>query len=161
MYPQVPHARHVFECHGLEGMTLRDVADHGEGAGAATLGEYLECACSGVMACSTCHVIVDAAWSQLVGAPDQSEQVSRTHPPLVLAAGVRVVFIYIYTHIWIYIYIYIFIYAYVNTHIYTYVNTYMHTHTHVCIYIHINMYILIHIYTYLYISIYIYIHIYV
>mmetsp|Transcript_52247 Transcript_52247/g.76522 ORF Transcript_52247/g.76522 Transcript_52247/m.76522 type:complete len:213 (-) Transcript_52247:428-1066(-) len=71
---KVAHARHVFECHGLEGMTLRDVADHGEGAGAATLGEYLECACSGVMACSTCHVIVDAAWSQLVGAPDQSEQ---------------------------------------------------------------------------------------
>jgi len=132
MHPQVPHARHVFECHGLEGMTLRDVADHGEGAGAATLGEYLECACSGVMACSTCHVIVDAAWSQLVGAPDQSEQVSRTHPPLVLAAGVRVVFIYMgRIHIYIYTYMDIYIYIY----IYICVNTFMC----ICIFIHTYM----------------------
>ena len=107
MNPQVAHARHVFECHGLEGMTLRDVADHGEGAGAATLGEYLECACSGVMACSTCHVIVDAAWSQLVGAPDQSEQVSRSSPPS--GASRRCwsrIHIYIYTYVYIYIYMY-------------------------------------------------------
>ena len=146
MHPQVPHARHVFECHGLEGMTLRDVADHGEGAGAATLGEYLECACSGVMACSTCHVIVDAAWSQLVGAPDQSEQVSRTHPPLVLAAGVRVVFIYIYTHIWIYIYIYIYICVCKYTHIY--ICKYVYAHTHTCVYIYTYLYICIYEYMY-------------
>ena len=72
---RVPHAHHEFECEALEGMTLRDVAEHGAGQGADVLGEYIECACSGVMACSTCHVIVDPASFLTVGPPDQAEQV--------------------------------------------------------------------------------------
>ena len=37
------------------------------------LGQLLECACSGVMACSTCHVYVDSTWMERVGAPSESE----------------------------------------------------------------------------------------
>eukprot|EP00435_Cladocopium_sp_Y103_P003727 s4266_g1.t1 len=33
-----------------------DIAEYGQGEGADLLKEYIECACSGVMACSTCHV---------------------------------------------------------------------------------------------------------
>ena len=73
---QVPHARHEFECEGLEGMTLRDVTEHADGIGAGTLSEYIECACSGVMACSTCHVIVEPECFHMVGPPDEAEQVS-------------------------------------------------------------------------------------
>jgi 2Fe-2S ferredoxin len=46
----------------------------GDSAEAQQLGEYLECACSGVMACSTCHVVVAPEWFSRVGAPDEAEQ---------------------------------------------------------------------------------------
>ena len=38
------------------------------------LGELLECACSGVMACSTCHVHVDAEWMVAVGSASEEEE---------------------------------------------------------------------------------------
>ena len=63
-----------FECFGFEGMSLKDVIDHGEGEGAAVLGQMLECACSGVMACSTCQVYVDPAWLTAVGEAGEDEQ---------------------------------------------------------------------------------------
>ena len=88
--------RASFECEGLEGMSLRDVVEHGTGKNAAVLSEYIECACDGIMACSTCHVYVgdvdddgaadgadpcdvDAAlasnaWFRAVGAPGEAEQ---------------------------------------------------------------------------------------
>ena len=50
----VPSRGEAFECEALEGMSLKDVAEFGDGPGAELLGEHLECACSGVMACSTC-----------------------------------------------------------------------------------------------------------
>ena len=37
---------------------MTDVAKFGDGDGAQVLGEMIECACSGIMACSTCHVVV-------------------------------------------------------------------------------------------------------
>jgi 2Fe-2S ferredoxin len=37
------------------------------------LRDHLECACSGVMACSTCHVYVAPAWWDRVGAPCEAE----------------------------------------------------------------------------------------
>ena len=45
-----------------------------EANGAALLSEHLECACSGVMACSTCHVHVDAEWFAAVGPPSEAEE---------------------------------------------------------------------------------------
>jgi len=71
---EVPHAGgHRFECEGLEGMSLRDVREHGGMEGGEELGEYLECACSGVMACSTCHVIVDDEWFPRFSPPCEAE----------------------------------------------------------------------------------------
>ena len=37
------------------------------------MADYIECACSGVMACSTCHVIVHRDWFHHVGCPDDAE----------------------------------------------------------------------------------------
>jgi len=64
----------AFRVEAMEGMSVTDVAKFGDGEGANVLGELLECACSGIMACSTCHVIVDDAWFKLVGPPSEAEQ---------------------------------------------------------------------------------------
>ena len=61
-------------CEGYEGMSLKDVSEHGEGDGAALLADLLECACSGVMACSTCHVHVHPEWMDAVGEPSEAEE---------------------------------------------------------------------------------------
>lgn len=66
--------KRAFSVEALEGMSLTDVAKHGDGEGSSTLAEYIECACSGIMACSTCHVVVDPAWFERVGPPDEDEQ---------------------------------------------------------------------------------------
>lgn len=63
----------AFTVQALEGTSLTDVAKFGTGPGASTLGEYLECACSGIMACSTCHVVVDPKWFDRVGPPSEDE----------------------------------------------------------------------------------------
>lgn len=60
-------------CEGLEGWTLKDVAEHGTDPGAKLLAEHLECACSGVMACSTCQVYVHPDWFSNVGSPCDAE----------------------------------------------------------------------------------------
>jgi ferredoxin len=63
----------AFHVQALEGTSLPDVAKFGTHEGAQTLGEYLECACAGIMACSTCHVVVDEAWFDKVGPPCEAE----------------------------------------------------------------------------------------
>lgn len=65
---------HVIECEGYEGMSLRDVVEHGTGKNAQILAEYIECACAGIMACSTCHVYVHPSWLKQVGPPSTEEQ---------------------------------------------------------------------------------------
>lgn len=62
-----------FQVEAFEGMSISDVARHGTGTGASLLAESLECACSGVMACSTCHVIVAPEWFERVGPPEEAE----------------------------------------------------------------------------------------
>mmetsp|Transcript_20101 Transcript_20101/g.43336 ORF Transcript_20101/g.43336 Transcript_20101/m.43336 type:complete len:309 (-) Transcript_20101:36-962(-) len=64
----------AFPVEALDGTSITDVAKFGEGEGASTLGEYIECACSGIMACSTCHVVIDPAWIDKVGNPGEDEQ---------------------------------------------------------------------------------------
>lgn len=64
----------AFPVQALEGTSLTDVAKFGTLEGASTLGEYIECACSGIMACSTCHVVVDEEWFDKVGEPSEAEQ---------------------------------------------------------------------------------------
>jgi ferredoxin len=63
----------AFPVQALEGTSLTDVAKFGTHEGAQTLGEYLECACAGIMACSTCHVVVDEVWFDKVGPPCEAE----------------------------------------------------------------------------------------
>ena len=63
----VPHERHSFTCAAMEGDNLMEVAQ----AHPDLLGAYLECACGGHAACSTCHVIVDEA--HFAGLPPADE----------------------------------------------------------------------------------------
>lgn len=49
-------------CQGLEGMSLKDIVEYGSDVNCEVLSQYLECACSGIMACSTCHVYVTDKW---------------------------------------------------------------------------------------------------
>ncbi|CAE8727938.1 unnamed protein product [Polarella glacialis] len=69
-----PRGGPAFDCEGLEGMSLKDVAQFGNGTGSDFLGELIECACGGYMACSTCHVYVDPAWFAAAGPPCDAEQ---------------------------------------------------------------------------------------
>lgn len=71
---QTPRGGSSFECQGYEDMSLQDVVEFGELENNDTLQEYIECACSGIMACSTCHVVVDPAWYEAVGVPSEEEQ---------------------------------------------------------------------------------------
>jgi len=65
--------KRAFKVEGFEGMTLTDVAKFGDGEGAGVLGEMIECSCSGIMACSTCHVVVHPDWCEKVGHPEEAE----------------------------------------------------------------------------------------
>eukprot|EP00980_Cylindrotheca_fusiformis_P001200 scaffold328_cov130-Cylindrotheca_fusiformis.AAC.14 len=64
----------AFTVDALQGTSLTDVAKFGTGDGSSTLGEMIECACSGIMACSTCHVVIDEPWFDKVGEPTEAEQ---------------------------------------------------------------------------------------
>lgn len=57
-----------------EGMSLADVVKHSDDPGAQIMAEHMECACSGIMACSTCHVMISEDWFDKVGPPDEDEQ---------------------------------------------------------------------------------------
>jgi len=65
--------KRAFKVEGFEGMSLTDVAKFGDGEGAGVLGELIECSCSGIMACSTCHVVVHSDWFEKVGRPTEAE----------------------------------------------------------------------------------------
>ena len=71
--PRWPSAS-AFSVVGWEGASLKDATEGASLEGGDVLAEYLECACSGVMACSTCQVYVDDAWFAKVGAPSEAEQ---------------------------------------------------------------------------------------
>ena len=64
----------AFTVEAMTGLSLTDVAKFGDGEGASELGDCIECACAGIMACSTCHVVVDPQWFDKVGEPCEAEQ---------------------------------------------------------------------------------------
>ena len=47
------------------------------------MAEYIECACSGIAACSTCHVYVHPDWFERVGEPSEAEldMIDLAHEP--------------------------------------------------------------------------------
>lgn len=60
--------KNVLKIEALEGDSLYDlVQSHSE------LGRYFECACKGIAACSTCHVIVDPDYAGKLPEPEESE----------------------------------------------------------------------------------------
>lgn len=64
----------AFRVEAMTGLSLTDVAKFGDGEGASELGASLECACAGIMACSTCHVVLNPDWFDKVGEPSVAEQ---------------------------------------------------------------------------------------
>jgi 2Fe-2S ferredoxin len=62
----------AFVVEATEGTTLTDVAKFGTSDNCDVLGEYLECACSGIMACSTCHVVIHPDWYDASLTPSSS-----------------------------------------------------------------------------------------
>ena len=72
----------AFSLEVIEGTNLADVARFGTSENCDVLREYLECACNGIMACSTCHVVVHPEWfdtssvenENKIGMPSESEQ---------------------------------------------------------------------------------------
>ena len=79
----------AFAVEATEGTTLTDVAQFGTSENCDVLGEYLECACSGIMACSTCHVVIHPDWFDDTLAPQEgnddeesnSSHASKVCPP--------------------------------------------------------------------------------
>ena len=74
MLPGIKNIDQGFIVKGYEGMSISDVAKQYSNIGANSLGLYIECACDGLMACSTCHIIIDDKWSKIVEPPDEAEQ---------------------------------------------------------------------------------------
>ena len=64
--PIVHDMDRAFQIEAMEGTNLSDLIKFGHTNGSDdnvnVLGEYLECACSGIMACSTCHVVIHPDW---------------------------------------------------------------------------------------------------
>ncbi len=65
------------------GTTLTDVAKFGTTENSDVLGEYLECACSGIMACSTCHVVIHPDWfdATILPSSDDPSPTNKIGPP--------------------------------------------------------------------------------
>lgn len=62
-----PASSRSFTLEAQDGQNLYELAQSG------SLGDYLECACKGIAACSTCHVILDPAQAHLFAPPDEAE----------------------------------------------------------------------------------------
>ncbi len=60
--PTIHSMDRAFPVEVLEGTNLADIARFGTSENCDVLREYLECACNGIMACSTCHVVVHPEW---------------------------------------------------------------------------------------------------
>ncbi|KAL7484593.1 hypothetical protein ACHAW6_010228 [Cyclotella cf. meneghiniana] len=68
--PIVHSMERAFAVEAIEGTTLTDIVKFGTTENSDVLGEYLECACSGIMACSTCHVVIHPEWYDPRTEPD-------------------------------------------------------------------------------------------
>ena len=71
----VPKERHSFTLRGRAGDNLHNlVVDADAETGGEELAMYLECACGGVAACSTCHVLLEPAAFAAAGDVTNAEQ---------------------------------------------------------------------------------------
>ena len=60
--PTIHSMDRAFSVEITENTNLADVARFGTSENCDVLREYLECACNGIMACSTCHVVIHPEW---------------------------------------------------------------------------------------------------
>ena len=65
---EVPHIHHRFSFTARVGQNLKECAEENE-----ELATYLECACGGIAACSTCHVYVPEPYFSLMDPPEEAE----------------------------------------------------------------------------------------
>lgn len=83
--PVIHSMDRAFAVETTVGTTLTDVAKFGTSENSDVLGEYLDCACSGIMACSTCHVVIHPDWfdSTMTSSPDNDSHLSnqKVGPP--------------------------------------------------------------------------------
>ena len=69
VHVNVPHERHRFTVQCYEGDTVQDIAENDE-----MVSGYLAFACTGNMACSTCHCILDAESFEKLEPPSAAEE---------------------------------------------------------------------------------------
>jgi len=78
--PIIDSMERAFHVEAMEGTTLTDVAKFGTSENCDVLGEYLECACAGIMACSTCHVVIHPDWYDDSISPPDDEKLLSVRP---------------------------------------------------------------------------------
>lgn len=78
--PIIDSMERAFQVEAMEGTTLTDVAKFGTSENCDVLGEYLECACAGIMACSTCHVVIHPDWYDDTISPPDDETLLSVRP---------------------------------------------------------------------------------
>lgn len=64
----VPHQTKSFCIDAAVGSTLKDSIENSR-----ILGSYLECACGGIAACSTCHVYIAKEYMHILPPPEEAE----------------------------------------------------------------------------------------
>jgi len=69
--PTIHSMDRAFSVEVMENTNLADVARFGTTENCDVLREYLECACNGIMACSTCHVVIHPDWFDSTATTDE------------------------------------------------------------------------------------------
>lgn len=69
--PTIHSMDRAFSVEVMENTNLADVARFGTTENCDVLREYLECACNGIMACSTCHVVIHPDWFDSTATSDE------------------------------------------------------------------------------------------
>ena len=73
MIVDIPRENRSIVINAFEGDSLFETLKKG-GEGSHELSSYLDCACGGIMACSTCHVIVEPRYFNLLEPPSAAEE---------------------------------------------------------------------------------------
>lgn len=77
--PTIHSMDRAFAVEVHEGTNLADIARFGTSENCDVLREYLECACNGIQACSTCHVVVHPEWFDSTMTSDEVSASSVEH----------------------------------------------------------------------------------
>lgn len=70
--PTIHSMDRAFSVEVMENTNLADVSRFGTTENCDVLREYLECACNGIMACSTCHIVIHPDWFDSTATSDEA-----------------------------------------------------------------------------------------